>query len=104
MIQIVIALLLLAAGFFLSDYGDITAVLMQTVGMLLLLHGLPKYTNAIVIKIYPRFGALVKGDEPYNEMSSLPKRVIVVGAYALCLVSLGLVGVVGVYFLITAIK
>jgi hypothetical protein len=104
MIQIILALTLLAIGFFAHEYGNTTAVVTQTIGMLWLLYGIPKYANTIITTKFPKFGLLVKGGEPYNEISALPKRVIAVGAYALFLVAFGLAAVIAVYFGIQAIR
>ena len=104
MIEIFIALLLLAGGFAMAEYGDLPAILLQTIGMLLLLHGVPSYVNAIVSRKFPMFGALVKGDEPYDKMSALPKRVAIVGIYAVILVVFVMVVVVGMYYGVATIK
>jgi hypothetical protein len=104
MIQITIALLLLAGGFFMHEFGSGTAVFIQTIGMLWLLFAFPKYANTIVTNRFPQFGLLVRGEEPYNGHASLPKRIIAVGAYALFLVGLGLTAVVAVYFGIESLR
>lgn len=104
MILIIIAVAILTSGFFLATYREITATVVQTVGVILLLYAFPKYTSTIITRKYPRFGSLVKGCEPYNKISSLPKRIFAVGVYALFLVALGLGVVVAVYFMVNILR
>ena len=104
MFEISLALILLTAGFYFAEFGNFTAILLQTAGILLLLHGIPANVNKIIVRKFPAFGALVKGKEPYNTTAALPKRIVVTGFYAVFLVVLGLGAVVCVYLLVDAIK
>jgi len=104
MIVILTAIVLLAVGFWLSDYGDSFAILLQTIGLLLLLYALPSYINKIISQKLPDFGALVKGESPYEKLSALPKRTLIVAIYAFSLVALGIVIVACLYFSIAHIK
>jgi len=87
-----------------SEYGNTFAILLQTIGMLLLLYGIPSYANKILSQRFPDFGSLIKGEVPYEKLSALPKRIIIVAIYVFSLVALGMLIIICLYFGIHHIK
>ena len=80
------------------------AVVIAGIGACSLLYGIPFWLNSKVTAKYPTFGALVRGEAPYDQLPKQPKRLLVMVLFALTVTCLGIAAFLGAVYVVVLIS
>lgn len=74
------------------------AIFVAAIGAVGLLYGLPFWLQHTITAKYPTFGALVRGEHPYNHLSKQPQRIFVMACFAIAVAGAGIGALLGAVY------
>lgn len=80
------------------------AILVGVAGAIALLYGVPFWLKDTITAKYPNFGALVRGESPYDSLSKQPQRIAVMLCFALIVAGAGIVALLGAVYTVDLIS
>jgi hypothetical protein len=80
------------------------AIFVAVVGAMVLLYGVPFWLQSTVAAKYPTFGALVRGESPYDQLSKQPQRLLVMAIFAVTVAGAGIAALLGAVYSVDLIS
>lgn len=80
------------------------AIFVAAIGAIVLLYGVPLCLQSVITTKYPTFGALVRGESPYDHLSKQPQRLLVMACFALAVAGIGIAALLGAVYSIDLIS
>ncbi len=74
------------------------AVFVAPIASMVLLYGIPFWLQGTITAKYPTFGALVRGESPYDQLSKQPKRLLVMTFFAVAVAGAGIAALLGAVY------
>lgn len=95
-----LGVILMLVWFNLKEAASFVAV----IGAMVLLYGVPFWLQSSITAKYPTFGALVRGEPPYNHFSKQPQRLLIMAFFALVVAGAGIAALLGAVYSIDLIS
>jgi len=74
------------------------AIFVAAIGAIALLYGVPFWLQNTITAKYPAFGALVRGETPYDHLSKQPQRLFIMLCFAVTVAGAGIAALFGAVY------
>ncbi|MCX5902769.1 MAG: hypothetical protein NTV89_04695 [Proteobacteria bacterium] len=80
------------------------AIYVAAIVAMALLYGVPFWLQSAITAKYPNFGALLRGEPPYDHLSKQPQRLLVMAIFALAIAGAGIAALLGAVYSVDVIS
>ncbi|WP_136418650.1 hypothetical protein [Herbaspirillum sp. ST 5-3] len=97
------ALLAITAGLVWLNLKTV-AIYIAAFGAVGLLYGIPFWLKGFVVRKYPDFHVLIKGEPPYDATAKQPLRIVVMACFSVAVASVGIGALLGAVYSVDLIS